>query len=130
MITLTKMCQLTGVTRRMLQDYAAIGLLQPCERTPGGYWLYHEEDVSRVCMLQLMRRGGFTRSELLALFGGCAQPLEQMLTTAREALTARRRELEELLEDVDRLRLQTAAIHNCHALLLSPASGEGDHSAM
>ncbi len=108
MIPLTKMCQMTGVNRRILQDYNALGLLKPCRLTPGGYWLYHEEDVSRLNLIQLLRSHGYTRREVLTILGTQEADLEELLERARHALLERRDRLNQLLEHIELLRLQAS----------------------
>ena len=79
MITLRQMEQLTGVSRRMLQDYNKIGLLKYRGKTPGGYWLYDEADADRLAAIQLLRSYGFTRKEVLLLLGDPDQPVSDVM---------------------------------------------------
>ena len=44
MLKLSEVCQTVGVTRRTLQAYAKIGLLEPTKKTIGGYW-YNDDDA-------------------------------------------------------------------------------------
>ena len=79
MITLTRLCQLTGVSRRTLQGYDEMGLLRHRDTTPGGHWLYDASDAERLAVIQLLRQHGFTRKEILQLLPNLPQPLEEML---------------------------------------------------
>ena len=97
MITLRQMEQLTGVSRRMLQEYDRIGLLKCRGKTPGGYWLYTEDDVSRLIMIQLLCQNGFSRKEIADLSGDPGQPLQDMLRRAGEALLTRRQAIDQAL---------------------------------
>ena len=46
MMKLSEVGQTVGVTRRTLQAYAKIGLLEPTKKTIGGYWYYRECDFN------------------------------------------------------------------------------------
>lgn len=123
MLTLAQLSQLSGVSRRTLQDYDAMGLLKHHETTAGGYWLYAEEDADRLQLIQLLRRSGCTRKELLPIFSDASATPLQLLERVREALLTRRERINQLLQHVDMARLR----------LLQQEQSEGaddTHSAM
>ena len=57
----------TGKTVRALHLYEERGLLEPVERTKGGYRLYAEESVTRVRWITKMQQMGFSLTELGAM---------------------------------------------------------------
>lgn len=109
MITLRQMEELTGVSRRMLQDYDKIGLLRHRDTTPGGYWLYAREDIARLMAIQLLRRHGLTRREILSLLGDPDQPLPELLRHAEDALLERRNAIDQVLRQLREIRAQAEA---------------------
>lgn len=123
MITLTKLCQLTGLTRRVLQDYDRIGLLRRHSQTPGGYWMYEESALERLQMIQLLRSHGCSRQEVLEALGTQNDSAQELLEKGIAALQKKR----ELIEHDLRL-LQTHAQR--HAGTADTPEGEADHSAM
>ena len=104
MITLRQMEQLTGVSRRMLQEYNRIGLLKYRGKTPGGYWLYNEEDIDRLAAIQLLRNCGFTRKDVLLLLGDPEQPLNDVISHAEKALLERRNAIDQVLRQLRAIR--------------------------
>lgn len=104
MITLRQMEQLTGVSRRMLQDYNKIGLLKYRGKTPGGYWLYDEADADRLAAIQLLRSYGFTRKEVLLLLGDPDQPVSDVIRHAETALLERRDSIDQVLIQLRKIR--------------------------
>lgn len=108
MITLRQMEQLTGVSRRMLQEYDRIGLLKCRSKTPGGYWLYNSEDMTRLMAIQLLRRQGFSRREIAYISGDPDQPLQVMLQHAEAALLQRRNAVDQALLQLQALLAEPA----------------------
>ena len=62
---------LAGVTVRTLHHYDRIGLLQPQERSSGGYRVYGEADLERLAQIRYYRELGLalTSGERLEVFG-------------------------------------------------------------
>ncbi|MBQ2953535.1 MAG: MerR family transcriptional regulator [Clostridia bacterium] len=110
MLSLTQMCQLTGVSRRTLQGYNTMGLLKHRGTTPGGYWLYDESDMDRLQIIQLLRRFSFTRKDILSILPEQDLPLEDVLAGLRASLLERREQLDLLLNLLDPVRFQQIAV--------------------
>lgn len=106
MLTTTQLCDLTGVSRRTLQDYNELGLLKPRNMTPGGYWLYAAEDAERLYIIQLLRRFGYTRKELRDVINDPDAPFEALLDSVQASLAQRREQLDGLMDHIARLRHQ------------------------
>ena len=106
MLTTTQLCDLTGVSRRTLQDYNELGLLKPRNMTPGGYWLYAAEDAERLYIIQLLRRFGYTRKELRDVIDNPDAPFEALLDSVQASLAQRREQLDGLMDHIARLRRQ------------------------
>lgn len=109
MLSLTQMCQLSGVSRRTLQGYDKLGLLRHRGATPGGYWLYNESDLERLSVIQLLRCHGFSRRELVEIIPDQDLPLEEMLSGIRASLLLRCHRLEMLLSQLDPARIRQIA---------------------
>ena len=109
MLSLTQMCQLSGASRRTLQGYDKLGLLRHRRTTPGGYWLYSESDLERLSVIQLLRRHGFSRRELVEIIPDQDLPLEELLESIRASLLLRCHRLELLLSQLDPARIRGIA---------------------
>ena len=58
----------TGITRQMLYNYLAIGLIRPGGATPGGRNLYGEECVRRIGLIRRLNRSGYTLRDIRDIF--------------------------------------------------------------
>lgn len=106
MLTITQMRRLTGVSRRTLQDYDHLGLLKHRDTTPGGYWLYAEEDVERLSVIQMLHHFGYTRKEIREVIDDPDISLVQLLDRAQASLERKRDHLSGLLNHIRFIRLQ------------------------
>lgn len=52
MYKLSEVCRKIGVTRRTLQGYNELGLVKPSAKTEAGYWLYDEEAIGKLAIIQ------------------------------------------------------------------------------
>ena len=50
---LSEVCKEVGVTRRALQGYNEIGLLKPTSTTEAGYWLYDDDAIKKLKLIQI-----------------------------------------------------------------------------
>lgn len=64
MMKLSDVCKTIGVTRRTLQEYAKIGLLEPTKKTIGGYWYYDEEAVATLQHILIFVEAGYERKQI------------------------------------------------------------------
>lgn len=86
-----------GVSPRTIKYYEEIGLVEPEERTPGGFRLYGEGDVRRLTGILKMKGMGFSLSairELLSVRDEAREAAKTaVLSTAIERLSERRGEV-------------------------------------
>ena len=64
MMKLSEVCQSVGVTRRTLQEYAKIGLLEPTKKTLGGYWYYDDDAVATLQHILIFVEAGYERKRI------------------------------------------------------------------
>ena len=67
LMTVHEVCQKTGVTRRTLQHYDALGLLPPTGRTEGGIRQYDEQAVKTLLEILTYKEFGFPLEEIKEL---------------------------------------------------------------
>ena len=100
-LTVGQVAETFGVTVRTLHHYDAEGLVVPSARTPAGYRLYTDDDLSRLASVVTYRRLGLPLSEVRALLDGEGTP-EEHLRRQRDAVLTRLGELEQLVTAIDR----------------------------
>ncbi|WP_051437768.1 MerR family transcriptional regulator [Eubacterium xylanophilum] len=59
-----EVCEIVGVSRRTLQEYDKVGLLKPTEKSSAGYWLYDDEAIGMLMLIQVFIQSGYKRSEV------------------------------------------------------------------
>jgi DNA-binding transcriptional MerR regulator len=94
-----------GVSQRTIDYYTDLGLLAPCERTPGNYRLYGEDAVERLELIRTLREQGWSLAEIHELLAaeGRAIPSSQWVRL-RALVRAMERELAALDAEAPRLR--------------------------
>lgn len=105
-LTVGRVAMLLDVSVRTLHHYDEIGLVTPAGRTPAGYRLYTEDDLTRLQHVVVYRRLGFALEEvadLLADPGGAQSHLRRQ----RAAVMSRLDEMHALVAAIDRALEQT-----------------------
>ncbi len=129
--------RLSGVSARMLRHYDRIGLVQPSERTGGGYRDYGDDDLRRLLQVEALRSLGLPLRQVgEALRDAGATPtdiLERVIAGTVETITRE----QELLRRLRQLREQepedwTDALHTVALLqrLRSDDASERQRAAL
>lgn len=101
-LTVGQLSELVGVTVRTLHHYDDIGLLSPTGRSPAGYRLYTDADVTRLRHVVLYRRLGFSLEEIAVLLDDPEADVRAHLRRQRAAVEERIDELREVARALDR----------------------------
>ena len=101
LLTVGQVAERLEITVRTLHHYDEIELLQPSERSPAGYRLYTEEDLTRLQHVVVYRRLGFALEEI-ALLLDHPESVEQHLRRQRAAVQHRLDEMRDLVTAIDR----------------------------
>lgn len=56
--------KIIGVTRKALQEYDKMDLIHPTKKTEAGYWLYDEDALMTVNVIQMFSMVGYSRKEI------------------------------------------------------------------
>jgi DNA-binding transcriptional MerR regulator len=96
----SEFARLTGVTVRALHHYDRVGLLKPSGRSAAGYRLYGERDFARLQQVLTLKFIGLPLREIKELLDRKTLDLRETLRLQREALEARRRQLDAALKAV------------------------------
>ncbi len=98
---LSEVCKITGVTRRTLQEYEKIGLLQPTVEE-NGYWMYSDEDISTLMEIQMLRMADFKRKEIKGIIQN--DSLLLVANTIKDRLEEKKKKIEAMLGFVDMMQ--------------------------
>lgn len=99
--TIGELATMSGTTERALRHYEDLGLLSPA-RGENGYRRYSEKDVKRLQEVLLFRACGIGLSEIRGMLESPGYSAEKALELHLKTLRARQRELEALVETVEK----------------------------
>jgi DNA-binding transcriptional MerR regulator len=101
-LDISDVCRRIGLTSRALRFYEARGLLQPL-RTATGRRFYNAVQLERLHRIQMLKRAGFTLTQIGMVLGRPPQPLADIIDGQIAVLEAQRAEI------ANALRLMRAA---------------------
>ncbi|NKB67755.1 MAG: MerR family transcriptional regulator [Candidatus Latescibacteria bacterium] len=96
-----------GVTTRTIRYYEELGIIEPEERTEGGFRLYSDNQVRRLAIVQSLKELGFDLEHIRNLFnlrqsadtgGELARSLVERLDQQQEAIDTKLRHYKEMKE--------------------------------
>ena len=93
MLKISQLSEQTGITPHTLRFYEKHGLINPSDRSGGGYRLYSDEDVRKARFIRTARNSGFSLDDIAALL---AIRVDRSSHTCEEVTDITRRKLEEV----------------------------------
>ncbi len=57
-----------GISRQMLQEYLMYGLIRESARTPAGHRLFDPSALTRIRMIRLLQKRGYTLRDIKEVF--------------------------------------------------------------
>ncbi len=98
-----EVARMAGVTVRTLHHYDEVGLVLPGARSPAGYRLYAEADLTRLQSVLAYRELGFGLDEIKELLDGDLSPADELehLRRQHRMLTERITRLQRVLASLD-----------------------------
>ena len=91
---------LTGVTKRTLHHYDAIGLLSPAKDKSSGYRDYSDDDLNRLQAILFYKTLGLTLGEIKAVLNEDGDRLTT-LEKQKQALVKKRTQLNQMIQTID-----------------------------
>ena len=127
-LTVGQVAERFGVTVRTLHHYDEIGLLSPSERSPAGYRLYTEDDLTRLQHVVVYRRLGFALEDVALLLEHPEGAVEH-LRRQRTAVLQRLDEMRDLVTAIDRALEREMGNQPATPDDMKELFGEGFHDA-
>jgi len=115
--TVGQLARLTGLTVRALHHYHAIGLLEPSQRSDGGYRLYSQADIVRLFRIQALQRLNLSLDEIAAVLAKDGAPLPEMIAQQLD-------ELDDRIEQANALRSRLSQLHEVLTSGGEPVAGD------
>lgn len=85
-MTLREICTTTGVSRRAVQGYEAIGLVKATGKNIYGHLLYDENAKNRIKKIRLFQDMGFSLKEIKKIIDAPAPILKEALKCKQQQL--------------------------------------------
>lgn len=96
-----EVAELVGVSVRTLHYYDEIGLLVP-KTTDSGYRIYSDQDLEKLQQILFFKELGFPLKQIKEMMENPAFDRLEALKLQREMLLARRRQLDEMIETIEK----------------------------
>ena len=96
-ITLKKLCEETGISRRSIQRYEEAGLMHPAGRNKYRYLLYDRKTVERAEKIRFFQQMGFRLREIGEILDAPADVLKDALERRIEVLEQEREQQKRLI---------------------------------
>ena len=119
LLKIGEFAELVGTNLRTLRYYEELGLIEPAERSAGGFRYYRPTDVNRVHLIRDLQDLGLHLDRIRELLGGRAngEGRQQLVGRVGEALRAHDALLQERLEKLEtqrgRIRDALAKLDQC-----------------
>lgn len=94
--------RLAGVSVRTLHHYHAIGLLEPSDRSAGGYRLYATEDLERLQQVLFFKELGFALDDVRRIMGDPGFDRREALLMQRRMLDGKVRRTQAMIVTIDK----------------------------
>ena len=101
MKTLKEVCQTYNISRRAIQNYEKVGLIEPSSKNKMGHLLYDECTQNRIQNIHNLQRYGFSIKEIIEVIDANETVLKSELIKKRELLYERRVEMDSILIELE-----------------------------
>lgn len=94
---LREVTQITGVSRRALQEYNKMGLVSPTDTTEAGYWLYDDNAINRILFIQTFVEVGYDRKRIKGILNDPEFDIKEEIVKVIELLEEKKRHIDGLI---------------------------------
>ena len=99
--TLREICSMLDLSRRAIQGYEKMGLVEPTARNKYGHLLYDDKAVRKIAGIQFLQKLGLGLKDILALTKMRSYLISQVLEDHMIAMEKEKDELEYLIRKTD-----------------------------
>lgn len=117
MKTTSDVCKMIGITRKTLRGYVDIGLIQPTEKTEAGYWLYDDQSVQIIALVQLLTEYGYKRKDIIKKFKE-SQEID-LMDECKKAISLLEKKRERITATIDKLNADLYFMENVPGYVLN-----------
>lgn len=100
--TVQKLSSLAGISTRTIRYYDEIGILKPARISSSGYRIYGESEVNKLQQILFYRELGVSLDNIREIITSPGFDSSRALVEHREKLLAKRRQLDVLIENVNK----------------------------
>lgn len=101
MMLLSEVCEMTGLTRRAIQEYENYSreiAIKPTKKNKYGYLLYGEEEVQRLWQLRFLRELGYSKEKIADFFEETENDMSLCLEETVRKLEIKLKEIQKLID--------------------------------
>lgn len=102
-MTLREVCKELSVSRRTIQGYEKMGLLQPSGRNDRGWLLYDGECRERIRLIMFYQEIGLQRKEIRYIQTATSEVRKDILCRQKEKIQREMKEKEDLIRIINEL---------------------------
>lgn len=114
---LSEVCKIVGVTRRTLQEYDKIKLLSPTAKTEAGYWLYDNDAIETLIMIQTFIEAGYKRKAIKNLLKSPSFDILKELDNVISGLENKRKRIDGMISTINVIKLTTTLPESAYPAL-------------
>ena len=98
---LSEVCNIVGVTRRTLQEYDKINLLNPTEKNKeSGYWYYDEETIEKLLLIKMFVEVGYKRETIKSILASNTVDLLEEFDQLIDMLEEKRKKIDGMINTI------------------------------
>ena len=98
MYKIGEVCRITGITRKDLQKYNALGLVKPSATNMGGHWLYDREAFKKILIIQMFAEVGFNSDSIKRILESDEADLAGAFDKVTVLLEEKRKRIDEMID--------------------------------
>lgn len=102
---LSEVCKIVGVTRRTLQEYKKLGLLEPTCTSEKGYWYYDDLSIWKLLVIQVFREVGYERKTIKSILESPTLDMLNEFDLLIENLEEKRSRLEGMINTIKFMKI-------------------------
>lgn len=103
---LSEVCKIIGVTRRTLQEYARIDLLQPTLKDDKyGYWYYDDIAIRKLILIKIFVEADYKRKDIKAILESPTLDMSDIFDCLTESLEKKRKEIDGMLNTIKAMKI-------------------------